>query len=108
MKDLTSNKTKKGTNLGAPDDLSTGAAKISNAQTPGVGVRVQKFMRVYMARVWIFVCDILALHLVQVVLSPQSPLETPEGRENSFNVPLRSDDKCTHPGNLKHLRVVNL
>ena len=26
-------------------------------------------------------CDILALHLVQVVLSPQNPLETPEDRE---------------------------
>lgn len=94
--------------MGAPDELSTGAAKISSPQTPGVGVRVQKFMRVCVARVWIFVCDILALHLVQVVLSPQSPLETPEGRESSFNAPLRSADKRTHPENLKHLRIVNL
>lgn len=36
-------------------------------------------------------CDILALHLVQVVLSPQSPLETPEDRESSFYVLLRSN-----------------
>lgn len=29
--------------------------------------------------------DLRALHLVRVVLSPQSPLETPEGKESSFN-----------------------
>lgn len=28
-------------------------------------------------------CDVLALHLVQVVLSPQSPLETPGDGESS-------------------------
>lgn len=34
-----------------------------------------------LASQWILVCDILALHLVQVVLSPQSPLESPEDTE---------------------------
>lgn len=45
-------------------------------------------------------CDILALHLVQVVLSPQSPLETPEDRESSFYVRLHiNNDNRTHTSN---------
>lgn len=39
------------------------------------------------------VCDIQALHRVQVVLSPQSPLETPEDRESNFYVPLSSKNE---------------
>lgn len=36
--------------------------------------------------------DILALHLAQVVLSPQSPLETPKDRERSIIVLLHRDN----------------
>lgn len=37
-------------------------------------------------------CDVLALHLVQVVLSPQSPLETPGDGESSSYALLHSSE----------------
>lgn len=51
-----------------------------------------------------WLCDILALHLVQVVLSPQSPLETPEDRERGaliFSSTQTTTVYLRHPINLK-------
>lgn len=55
------------------------------------------------------VCDILALHLVQVVLSPQNPLESPEDIERvALTLGCRPDIKRnpTHSENFDHLCII--
>lgn len=52
-------------------------------------------------------CDVLALHLVQVVLSPQSPLETPGDGESSSYALLHTSEQPAHSIKLVQL-LINL
>lgn len=78
-----------------------GGARVSETTSCGCIREGCVFVSVSMWLGYALVCDILALHLVQVVLSPQSPLETPEDRESNFYARLHSNEKHTYSMNLK-------